>query len=248
MEWVLYILSRMALFDILDIFSKLSILVGVILFVYEAEDRKEQKHLEAWRVIASMRDQPGNSGRINALESLNEDKVALVGIEVQSAYLSTINLKEANLQDANFSGSTLFQANFEQATLYSAVFGCVSQTIFERKCTDLYQANFRAADLRSAYLSGDLRDTNFVDANLEDARLVEVNLQGANFERADLKGAQLECVEGLTVEQLKHAKNWEDAYYDEEISQALDLPNRSNVNCSTLQLNSSTNRLEEPAQ
>lgn len=245
MEWILYILRQMALFEILDILGKLSILVGVIFFVCEAQDRKEQKHLEAWRAIASMRNQPGNGGRIDALQSLNKDKVALMGIEVQRAYLSLINLQEANLQEANFSGSALFQANFEKAILYKAIFGCISQTALDRKCTDLYKANFQAANLSNAYLSGDLRNTSFVDASLLNAQLVKVNLQGANLDRADLKGTHLECVEGLTPEQIKHAKNWQDAHYDEKISQALGLPAKSKVNCSALQLNSSTNRLEE---
>ena len=245
MEWVLYILSQMALFEILDILSKLSVLVGVIFFVREAGDRTEQKHLDAWRVIVSMRNQPGNGGRIGALQSLNEDKVALMGIEVQRAYLSLVNLKEANLQEANFSGSALFKANFEKAVLHRAVFGCISQTVLERKCTDLYKANFQAANLSNAYLSGDLRDTNFVDASLLDAQLVKVNLQGANLERADLKGTHLECVEGLTSEQIKLAKNWQDAYYDDTLSQLLGSSTKSKVNCSALQLNSSTNRLED---
>jgi Pentapeptide repeats (8 copies) len=244
MEWLLYILSQMAIFEILDILSKLSILVGAIFFIHEAGDRKEQKHLEAWKVIASMRNQPGNGGRISALENLRQDKVPLMGIDVQRAYLSEINLKTANLQDANFSGSALFGAHFENATLYGAIFGCVSQSKSELKCTDLYTAKFQGADLRNAYLSGDLRDTNFEGANLENAQLVKANLEGANFKQAKLNGTHLECVEGLTPEQIKQATNWQDAYYDQKTSQALGLPAKSNVSCSALRLNDSTNRLE----
>jgi hypothetical protein len=199
MEWILYILRQMAIFEILNILSKLSILVGFIFFVTEAGDRKEQKHLEAWRVIVSMRDQPGNGGRIGALQSLNADKVSLTGIEAKKAYLSQINLKDANLQEANFSGSKLFKANFEKATLYGAIFGCTS----EGKCTDLLQAKFQGANLSKANLSGDLRGTNFVDANLSDAHLVKVDLQGADLERTILKGTHLECVKGLTPDQVK---------------------------------------------
>jgi Pentapeptide repeats (8 copies) len=248
MEWILYILSQMALFEILSILSKLSILVGFIFFVCEAGDRKELKHLEAWRVIVSMRNQSGNGGRISALQSLNEDKVSLMGIDVQRAYLSMINMQAAKLQEANFSGSTLFQANFEKATLDKAVFGCISQQAHESKCTDLYKANFQLANLSNAYLSGDLRDAGFVDARLLGAKFVKADLQGANFERADLKGTHFLCVMNLTPEQIKHAKNWQDAYYDEKTSRILGLPSKPKVNCSALQANSSTNRLEESSR
>lgn len=218
LEWVLYVLSRMAIFEVLELVSRLGIIVAVVLFLLESGERQKRKQYEAWQIVIAMQGKPGNGGRIAALQDLNADRVSLSGIEAKDAYLAQIDLERANLQGANFSGATLYRANFNHATLYRTDFGCVRQ----EKCTDLYHANFQKADLRGADLRGaDLRDANLIGAVLQDANLQKANLQGADFEGADLQGAKLECVQGLIPEQVRRGKSWQEAFYDEKFSMEL---------------------------
>lgn len=242
LEWVLYVLSKMAIFEILDILSKLGVIVAVILFFSEAKEHQQRKQYEAWQVIINMQGKSGNGGRIAAIEDLNTDGVSLSGIEVQNAYLAQINLKKANLQAANFSGSTLYGAIFEQAKLYKAKFICIKQG----QCTDLYKANFQKANLEGADFRGaDLKEVIFVDTNLQNAKLQKANLENANFQNADLKGTRLECAQGLTPEKVKLAKSWQTAVYDEQVSKQLGLSTYLKINCSKLKFNPSTNEWEE---
>jgi hypothetical protein len=242
LEWLLYVLSKMAIFDILDLLSKLGVIVAVILFFSEAKERQQRKQYEAWQVIINMQNKSGNGGRITAIEDLNTDGVSLSGIEVQRAYLSQINLKKANLQAANFSGSTLYGAIFERAKLYQAKFICIEQG----QCTDLYKANFQKANLEGADLRGaDSREVSFVETNLQNAKLQKADLQNANFQNANLKGASLECAKGLTSEQVKLAKSWQSAIYDQQLSKQLGLSTYSKINCLKLKFNPSTKEWEE---
>jgi len=154
-----------------------------------------------------MENRSGNGGRIAALENLNQDQVHLNGINLTKAYLANIKLNNAKLQNAEFSGAILYQANFENATLYSANFGCISDS----KCTDLKEANFKNANLTKATLRGDFTGTIFENANLCQADFKEIDA-------------------GLTVEQIKQAKNWQFAFYSEDLTQQLGLTNQANSN------------------
>ena len=94
-------------------------------------------------------------------------------------------------------------------------------------------------DLRGiSFAEGDFRHAYFYESNLSDANFYGANLQGANFWKADLsytnlKGCQLDgailsktnlrTARGLTVEQVKKAKKWEEAIYSEELRVQLGL-------------------------
>ena len=94
-------------------------------------------------------------------------------------------------------------------------------------------------DLRGvSFAEGDFRNVYFYESNLSDANFYGANLQGANFWKADLsysnlKGCQLDgailsktslrTARGLTVEQVKKAKKWEDAIYSEDFRMQLGL-------------------------
>lgn len=85
---------------------------------------------------------------------------------------------------------------------------------------------------RGSNLSGrDLREANLQGANLRDAKLNGANLQGADFEGAELQGADLDGanlfkvkVRDLTKtkEQVLRARNWEKAYYGDELRKILE--------------------------
>lgn len=87
-------------------------------------------------------------------------------------------------------------------------------------------------DLRGvSFVEGDFRNAYFYESNLSGANFYRANLQGANFWKADLSYANLkECqldgailskanlgtAKGLTVEQVKMARKWDDAIYSED--------------------------------
>lgn len=81
----------------------------------------------------------------------------------------------------------------------------------------LVKADLRNANLQSAELSlADLRGARLSDADLQEAILSEAELKGADLTGADLKGANLKRAKNLTAPQVKLAKNWELAFYDEK--------------------------------
>ena len=105
------------------------------------------------------------------------------------------DLLGANLQEAN-----LFGANLQKA--------------------DLLGANLQEADLGGA----SLQEANLFGANLQGADLEEANLQGANLDFTDLQGADLINAIGLTMLQVKMARNWELAFYADYFLKELGLP------------------------
>jgi len=164
MECIVYGLSKSTFFKILEYAGKLTILFALILYFREAPQRKRQAELNAWQIVNSALNQKAASGRVEALEYLNNAGVDLNFLEVPNAYLvgSTkerrrrgINLPDAKLYRANFTQSTLIKANFRNANLKGA---------------NLVRADLMRADLMRATL---------VEANLQDARLI-----GAFLERA----------------------------------------------------------------
>jgi uncharacterized protein YjbI with pentapeptide repeats len=84
---------------------------------------------------------------------------------------------------------------------------------------DLSRANLRNRSLRNA----DLRD-----ANLREAKLVGTDLTGVKILGADVQGADLRDAKGLTATIVKSAKNWDSAFYGEELRKQLGLPDDHN--------------------
>ncbi len=143
--------------------------------------------------------------------------------EKNSLNLSNINIIGANLSKANLSKADLSGANLYEAKLYE---------------TNLSGADLSGADLSGAKLSGVYSGANLFGANLSKANLSKAdlsgailsgayfsgaNLSGAKLYRANLSGAILNGAKNLTPEQVKLAKNYKDAEYDEDFRAQLDL-------------------------
>ncbi|MCZ6514255.1 MAG: pentapeptide repeat-containing protein, partial [Acidobacteria bacterium] len=60
------------------------------------------------------------------------------------------------------------------------------------------------------------------------AQLWDASLRGADLRMATLRGANLRNVEGLTPVQLRAARDWDLAYYDENLALKLTLPHDHN--------------------
>ena len=173
-EWAAWILGRWALLEVLEYCGTLSILVGVIFYFAGAHDRREQKHFQAWQVINTAQGKGGSGGRIDALQDLNADRVALVGVDLTDAFLQYVKLPDANLQRTTLNSADMRGANFRAADLRWAA------VVFANlRGADLLNAHLNAADFTNADLNGaDLRGADFGQAVLDQADLRNAGLDG----------------------------------------------------------------------
>jgi len=185
-EWVAYALSRWSFLEVLDHLGRLSLLVGVIFYFHESGARIRQRHDQAWQVINTAQGKGGSGGRIEALQSLNADKVPLVGVDASGAFLQGVRLDHANLLRADLSGADLRGSSFRDANLTYAY---------------LHDANFRGSDFEHAVLSNaDLQDADLVGCNLAGAKL-----DGADLTSADLRSANLKDIGWKHISAIKQA-------------------------------------------
>ncbi len=166
--------SEMDLFQVLEYLSRLSILIGVIIFIIEIPERAEQRDLDqkrlnyqAWQIVTSNETKTPSGGRIDALEYLNKAEQALVGLNAAKAHLPGVKLPNSRLAKANLSETDLVEADLSEATLTRA---------------NLQGANLNDADLRGAFMYG----VNLRNAHLEETKLENANLSGANLLNTDL--------------------------------------------------------------
>jgi hypothetical protein len=166
-EWMAYVLSNWSFLEVLEYLSSFGVLIAVIFYFSESGDRLKQKHYQAWQVVNTAQGRGGNGGRIDALQELNADRIALVGVDVSGAFLQGIQLHGARLSRCNFAGTDLRNSDFDSA--------------------DMSDANLREANFRESALRG----VEFDDADLTDADLWGADLRGANLSRAILEKADL---------------------------------------------------------
>jgi hypothetical protein len=190
-EWVAYLLDNWTFLEVLEYFGSFSVLVGVLFYFSESGDRIKQKHYQAWQVVNTAQGKGGNGGRVEALEELSADGIALVGVDVAGAFLQGIRLPRANLLRSNFSNADIRQADFtsaifDDANLHSANF----------RSSSLRNCSFRGADLDETDLSGaELAGTDFSGATLVDADLRDANLDGIRWNQIrDIKKANIKDV------------------------------------------------------
>jgi len=185
-EWGAYVLSNWSFLEVLEYLSSFGVLIAVIFYFSESGDRIKQKHYQAWQVVNTAQGKGGNGGRIDALQELNADRIALVGVDVSGAFLQGIQLHGARLSRCNFAGTDLRNSDFDSA--------------------DMSNANLRGANFRESALRG----VQFEDADLTDADLWGADLRGANLsrtilEKADLSRTNLANLKWSGVRELKRA-------------------------------------------
>jgi uncharacterized protein YjbI with pentapeptide repeats len=193
-EWFAYYLSRWSFLETLEYLGSFSMLIAVVFYFSESGDRLKQKHYQAWQVINTAQGKGGSGGRIDALEELNRDGVALVGVDVSGAFLQGIRLPRAGLVRADMNA-------------------------VDARNSDFHRADFNGANLRSGnFRNSDMADANFEDADLTEADLCSANLSGANLSGASLDGAdfgnsdlanlkwqKLKSVKGTSLQQVRNA-------------------------------------------
>jgi hypothetical protein len=197
-EWIAYVLGRWSFLEVLDHLGRLSLLVGVVFYFSESGARIRQRHDQAWQVINTAQGKGGSGGRIEALQSLNADKVPLVGVDASSAFLQGIRLDRANLLRANLSAADLRGSSFKSANLtYS----------------DLHDANFRGSDFDHTVLSNaDLKDADLVGSNLAGAMLDGADLTSTDLRFANLKDIQWKQISAIKDANIAGVKNAPDGF------------------------------------
>jgi hypothetical protein len=193
-RWVAYALNRWSVLAILDHAGRFSVLIAVIFYFADADNRTKQRHYQAWQVINTAQDKGGAGGRIDALQELNADGVPLVGVDVDDAFLEDMHLPNAELRrssmhSADLKGADLSGSNLEESNLKSA--------------------NLRDSRLRSA----NLNNVNLTDSDLTNADLTGSRVDGLNLDNADLTGANLsgianwqsiDGIQGATIDGLQN--------------------------------------------
>ena len=162
-EWVSFLLSRWTFVEVIEYLGSFSVLVAVFFYFHDSGNRVKLRHYQAWQVINTAQGKGGSGGRIDALQELNHDGIALTGVNVSGAFLQAIHLKNARLMRADFSAADVRNSDFESA-------------------------NLQDSNLRS----GNFRQSNFENASLTGAEMQDGDFEGASFTRTDLAGAELD--------------------------------------------------------
>ena len=185
-EWVSFALSRWTFVEVLEYFGSLSILVAVFFYFHESGDRVKQRHYQAWQVINTAQGKGGNGGRIEAMRELNDDGVALVGIDVSGAFLQSVRLSRARLRRSNLSAADLRDSDFESADLQDS---------------NLHSGNFRHSNFHEASLAGAQMD----DGDFEEADFSGADLSGAVLDNADLRLALMKDAQWKDIHSIRGA-------------------------------------------
>ncbi len=192
-DWTAYSLSQWAFLEVLEYLGALSVLFGVIFYVSEAGDRRQQRHYQAWQVINTAQGKGGSGGRIEALQELNADGVPLVGVDVSESFLQGLRLERASLARADFHAVDGRDAVFDRCDLNHA---------------DLHAANFRHGHLdRSNLERANLEDAYLIGATLVGTNLSGANLKTANLTDCDLRGILWRDLESVEAANIYHVRN-----------------------------------------
>ncbi|RCJ31493.1 hypothetical protein A6769_30585 [Nostoc punctiforme NIES-2108] len=156
--------------------------------------------------------------RLANLNKTNLSNVDLSDAILNGANLSNANLTNANLTNANFRSAKLNSVNLSNANLTNAILSNsrlpVAGGLYLPRY-DTFQCVNTDAELNSVYLG----NADLSNATLNGANLIDVNLSNVNLNNANLKDAK-----NLTPQQVKSARNWDKAKYDEDFRAKLGLP------------------------
>jgi uncharacterized protein YjbI with pentapeptide repeats/energy-coupling factor transporter ATP-binding protein EcfA2 len=155
--------------------------------------------------------------------------------DLRGADLRGADLSSANLSGTLYTPETKFSQNFNPSErgmyliapntdLRGADLRNADLRNADLRNADLHYADLRSADLHYANLrNADLSNADLRSADLHYANLHYANLRDANLHYTDLRNADLRGVQNLTPEQVKAARNWEEAIYDGEFRRQLGL-------------------------
>ena len=181
-------------------------------------------------IIANRRDQRDPNTRFldpqkiinlekSNLKGANLERVNLVGANLKRVNLILGDLNLANLQQVDLTGANLTQANLRVSNLKQAKLDKAILRRAELSLANLSNASLTGANLRKAELSR----ANLSEADLTKADFSGADLRKANLAQADITDAILfQNVKNLTTEQVKSAKNWQNAHFNSSFRRELE--------------------------
>ncbi|HVG43168.1 MAG TPA: pentapeptide repeat-containing protein [Longimicrobium sp.] len=155
-------------------------------YFFGQSGRAKSRHYEAWGVISRSSGMKGDGGRGQALQDLNNDRVALRGLEIPGAIIDSLRLPRSDLKGTNLTHAMLPHSTFSGAKVTRATMVGTTFLNAAIQYADLSMSNADSAVFNGAALCHSL----FIGTSLRDAQLVDVTIRGANFEGADLRGAR----------------------------------------------------------
>jgi hypothetical protein len=198
LQWVAWALGNWALLEVLEYLGTFSVLVAVIFYFAETGNRTRQRHYTAWTVINTAQGKGGSGGRIEALEELNHDRVALTGLDGSLAFLRGVQLPHAMLSRCSFEAADLRMSNFHDADL---------------NFCNLRSANFRETDFEQAKLSdADLNSADLNGADLSNADLSRADLSNADLRNTNLKNIRWNQISSMRLANVSGARNAPDGF------------------------------------
>jgi Pentapeptide repeats (8 copies) len=192
-QWLAWLLGNWSFLLVLEYLGSFSVLIAVIFWFSESGDRVKQRHYQAWQVINTAQGQSGSGGRIDALQELNADHVALTGVAAVSAFLQGIRLPHAKLARADFSSADLRNSDLHNADLTWA---------------NLHYANLRDTNLESvAFDHANLSDCDFSGSDLAGAHLEYASLMNADLRHANLHDIDWQHIDSVVGADLDGVTN-----------------------------------------
>lgn len=213
-KWISFHLHNLGVTKFLEFLGKTTVIVGIVFYFSEADDREKQVVFRAWELIHLAENTVNSGARKTALELLVKKKQNLDGIVLtlgnQNSSCEINNIKYIDLIETNLSGG-LFSDAFMKGVRLSK--------------SNLTEADFSGADLRCAHLwesnsfktnfsHSKLEGSVFQNAFLQHANFQKANVTNANFSNSDISQADFSGAVGLTIKQIKSAKNWRKAKFD----------------------------------
>jgi len=195
---VAWALGNWALLEVLEYLGTFSVLIAVIFYFAESDKRTRMRHYTAWTVINTAQGKGGSGGRIEALEELNDDRVALTGLDASLAFLRGVHLPRAMLTRCSFEAADLRMSVFHDADL---------------SFCNLKSANFRETDFERAKLSdADLSSADLNGADLGAADLSRADLSSADLRNADLKNIRWDGIASMRLANVFGVRNAPDGF------------------------------------
>jgi len=193
LQWVAWALGNWALLEVLEYLGTFSVLVVVIFYFADSGKRTRMRHYTAWTVINTAQGKGGSGGRIEALEELNHDRVALTGLDASLAFLRGVQLPRAMLSRCSFEAADLRMSVFRDADL---------------SFCNLRSANFRETDFERAKLSdADLNNADLNSANLSSSDLSRTDLTNTDLRNTDLKNIRWDGITSMRLANVFGVRN-----------------------------------------
>ncbi|WP_161634908.1 pentapeptide repeat-containing protein [Leptolyngbya sp. Heron Island J] len=214
LEPILTWANNLALLDLLGLVGNVGLIIAVGMYIGSEKQRRDTEVFTAWQTLTNAHGQPGNGGRIHALEFLNASprnkaydypganwrrRASCLWICTwRPESLAGINLSIESVDDTSPEPTSILPEDEQLNDLPSQVYLVGIQLPNAR----LPYSNLSGVDLRSSNLSGtvllkaNLADADLRSANLSNSLLFRVNLTdaslfGANLADADLRNANL---------------------------------------------------------